>query len=145
MTNLLFFAENVKDYFPPPNFNEELDIINDDIISKSHLADVSIRLDDMKKYIYLCWIQLWALTFWYCQENEKKYWFQQLIKIIEISSCYEMEIFNLLFDVLSKYGKDTMVLKLYDVLIKKKLNPSFKVHNMVMKIMASMITVQHRN
>ena len=135
LTNLLFFAENVKDYFPPPNFNEELDIINDDIISKSHLADVSIRLDDMKKYIYLCWIQLWALTFWYCQENEKKYWFQQLIKIIEISSCYEMEIFNLLFDVLSKYGKDTMVLKLYDVLIKKKLNPSFKVHNMVMKIM----------
>ena len=135
LTNLLFLAENIKEYFAPQNFNEELDIINDDIISKSHLADVSIRLDDMKKYIYLCWIQLWALTFWYCQENEKKYWFQQLIKIIEISSCYEMEIFNLLFDVLSKYGKDTMVLKLYDVLIKKKLNPSFKVHNIVMKIM----------
>ena len=46
-----------------------------------------------------------------------------------------MEIFNLLFEVLSKYGKDTMVLKLYDVLLKKKLNPSFKVHNIVMKIM----------
>ena len=28
-----------------------------------------------------------------------------------------------------------MVLKLYDVLLKKKLNPSFKVHNIVMKIM----------
>ena len=135
LTNLLFLAENIKDYFPPQNFNEELDIINDDIISKSHLADVSIRLDDMKKYIYLCWIQLWALTFWYNQENEKKYRFQELIKIIEKSSCYEMEIFNLLFEVLSKYGKDTMVLKLYDVLLKKKLNPSFKVHNIVMKIM----------
>ena len=135
LTNLLFLAENIKDYFPPQNFNEELDIINDDIISKSHLADVSIRLDDMKKYIYLCWIQLWALTFWYCKENEKKYRFQELIKIIEKSSCYEMEIFNLLFEVLSNYGKDTMVLKLYDVLLKKKLNPSFKVHNIVMKIM----------
>ena len=135
LTSLLFFAENIKEYFPPQNFNDELDLINDDIISKSHLADVSIRLDDMKKYIYLCWIQLWALTFWYCQENEKKYRFQELIRIIEISSIYEMEIFNLLFEVLSKYGKDTMVLKLYDVLLKKKLNPSFKVHNIVMKIM----------
>ena len=135
LTNLLFLADNIKDYFPPQNFNEELDIINDDIISKSHLADVSIRLDDMKKYIYLCWIQLWALTFWYCEEQEKNYRFQELIKIIEKSSCYEMEIFNLLFDVLSKYGRDTMVLKLYDVLLKKKLNPSFKVHNTVLKIM----------
>ena len=89
----------------------------------------------MKKYIYLCWIQLWALTFWYCEEKEKNYRFQELIKIIEQSSCYEMEIFNLLFEVLSKYGRDTMVLKLYDVLLKKKLNPSFKVHNIVMKIM----------
>ena len=137
LTNLLFLPETIKDYFPPQNFNEELDIINDDIISKSHLADVSIRIDDMKKYIYLCWIQLWALTFWYCQEIEKKYRFQELIKIIEKSSCYEMEIFNLLFDVLSKYGYETMVLKLYDVLVKKKLNPSFKVHNTVMKIMES--------
>ena len=135
LTNLLFLAENIKEYFPPQNFNDELDIINDDIISKSHLADVSIRLDDMKKYIYLCWIQLWALTFWYCEEKEKNYRFQELIKIIEQSSCYEMEIFNLLFEVLSKYGRDTMVLKLYDVLLKKKLNPSFKVHNIVMKIM----------
>ena len=135
LTNLLFLAENIKEYFAPQNFNEELDIINDDIISKSHLADVSIRLDDMKKYIYLCWIQLWALTFWYCQDKEKNYRFQELIKIIEKSSCYEMEIFNLLFEVLSKYGRDNMVLKLYDVLLKKKLNPSFKVHNIVMKIM----------
>ncbi len=135
LTNLLFLLDTIKDYFPPQNYNEELDVINDDIISKSHLADVSIRLDDMKKYIYLCWIQLWALTFWYCEESEKKYRFQELIKIIEISSCYEMEIFNLLFEVLSKHGKENMVLKLYDVLLKKKLNPSFKVHNIVMKIM----------
>ena len=88
----------------------------------------------MKKYIYLCWMQLWALTFWYCEENEKRYRFQELIKIIERSSCYEMEIFNLLFEVLSVYGKDYMVLKLYDVLIKKKLNPSFKAHNIVLKL-----------
>jgi hypothetical protein len=45
-----------------------------------------------------------------------------------------MEIFNLLFETLNKYGKETMVLKLYDILLQKRLNPSFKVHNIVMKL-----------
>ena len=135
LTTLFFLADNIKDYFPPNNWNEDINLINEDIISKSHLSDVSIRLDDMKKYIYLCWMQMWALTFWYCEENEKNYRFQELIKIIELSSCYEMQIFNLLFEVLSTYGEDNMVLKLYDVLLKKRLNPNLKVHNIVMKIM----------
>ena len=80
---------------------------------------VLIRLDDMKKYIYLCWMQILAITFWYCKENEKRYRFQELIRVIERSSCYEMEIFNLLFDSLSVYGKDYLVIKLYDVLLKR--------------------------
>jgi hypothetical protein len=135
LTNLLFLSENIKDYFHPENWNDNFDQINEDLISKSHLGDVSIRLDDMKKYIYLCWMQMWALTFWYSKENEKKYWFQELLRIIEISSCYEMEIFNLLFEALNNYGKENMVLRLYSILLKKRLNPSFKVHNIVMKIL----------
>ena len=135
LTNLLFLPNNIGDYFPPNNWNENIDQINEDLISKSHLGDVSIRLDDMKKYIYLCWMQMWALTFWYSEEKEKRYWFQELIRIIEESSCYEMEIFNLLFEALNNYGKETMVLKLYSILLKKRLNPSFKVHNIVMKIL----------
>ena len=137
LTTLFFLADNIKVYFPPNNWSEDIDLINEDIISKSHLGDVSIRLDDMKKYIYLCWMQMWAMTFWYCEENEKRYRFQELIRIIEVSSCYEMEIFNLLFETLSVYGKDYMVLKLYDVLLKKKLNPSFKAHNIVLKLIDS--------
>ena len=136
LTNLLFLTENIKEYFPPENWNDNLDQINEDLISRSHLGDVSIRLDgDMKKYIYLCWMQMWALTFWYSKENEKKYWFQELLKTIEKSSCYEMEIFNLLFEALSKYGRENMVLRLYSILLKRRLNPSFKVHNIVMKIL----------
>ena len=134
LTSLLFLSDNIGVYFPPENWSENINSINEDLISKSHLGDVSIRLSDMKKYIYLCWMQMWALTFWYCEENEKRYWFQELVRIIELSSCYEMEIFNLLFETLNKYGKETMVLKLYDILLQKRLNPSFKVHNIVMKL-----------
>ena len=134
LTSLLFLNDNIGVYFPPENWNENINSINEDLISKSHLGDVSIRLDDMKKYIYLCWMQMWAMTFWYCEDKEKNYWFQELVRIIELSNCYEMEIFNLLFETLNKYGKETMVLKLYSILLNKRLNPSFKVHNIVMKI-----------
>ena len=134
LTNLLFLPDNISVYFPPENWTESINLINEDLISKSHLGDVSIRLDDMKKYIYLCWMQMWALTFWYSEEKEQSYWFQELLRIIEVSSCYEMEIFNLLFEALNKYGKEEMVLKLYDILLKKHLNPSFQVHSIAMKI-----------
>ena len=134
LTNLLFLPDNISLYFAPENWNDSISLINEDLISKSHLGDVSIRLDDMKKYIYLCWMQMWALTFWYNEEKEKNYWFQELLRIIELSSCYEMEIFNLLFEALNKYGKEEMVLKLYDILLKKHLNPSFQIHSIAMKI-----------
>ena len=134
LTNVLFLPDNISQYFAPENWNDSISLINEDLISKSHLGDVSIRLDDMKKYIYLCWMQMWALTFWYNEEKEKNYWFQELLRIIELSSCYEMEIFNLLFEALNKYGKEEMVLKLYDILLKKHLNPSFQIHSIAMKI-----------
>ena len=134
LTSFLFLGENIGVYFAPENWTENINLINEDLISKSHLSDVSIRLDDMKKYIYLCWMQMWALTFWYSEEKEKNYWFQELLRIIEASSCYEMEIFNLLFEALNKYGQKEQVLKLYDILLKKHLNPSFQIHNIAMKI-----------
>ena len=134
LTTKIFF-QNMLDYSPPKNWNEILDIINVDIISKSHLSGVTLRKSDMKNYVYLCWMQMWAMTFWYCEEIEKKYRFQELLKVLEISQCYEMEIFNLLFEAISVYGKDYMVLKLYDLILKQHLNPSYKVHSIVMKIM----------
>ena len=128
-----FFLNNIQDYFTNTTLNESIDLINMDIISKSHLGGVAQRHNDMKNYIDLCWLQMWAMTFWYCDKKEKKYRFQQLLRIIKKTSNHEMEIFNLIFDTLEKNGEEYMVLKLYDILLKLRLNPSFKVHNMVMK------------
>mgnify|MGYP002624216881 CR=1 FL=1 len=135
LTSELFFLDNFKDYFVPSNLNENIETINEDIISKSHLGGIQTKQEDMINYIYLSWMQMWGMTFWYCHESEKKYWFQELLKIINKTTSHEMEIYNLLFEALSEYGKESMILKLYDILLKLKLNPSFKVHNMVMKIL----------
>jgi DNA-directed RNA polymerase subunit RPC12/RpoP len=117
------------------NLNENIESINTDVVSKSHLGGIEMRLNDMDNYIYLCWMQMWAMTFWYCDEKEKRYRFQELLKVLNKTSSHEMEIFNLLFETLSIYGEDYMVLKLYDILLTLHLNPSFKVHNIVMKLL----------
>ena len=135
LTTKYFFKNNITEYYLPQNLNENVESINTDIVSKSHLGGVQMRVNDMDNYIYLCWMQMWAITFWYCDENEKRYRFQELLKVLSKTSSHEMEIFNLLFEALSLYGEDYMVLKLYDILLTLHLNPSFKVHNIVMKLL----------
>ena len=135
LTTKYFFKNNITEYFLPMNLNENVESINTDIVSKSHLGGVAMRVNDMDNYIYLCWMQMWAITFWYCNQKEKRYRFQELLKVLGKTSSHEMEIFNLLFEALSLYGEDYMVLKLYDILLTLHLNPSFKVHNIVMKLL----------
>ena len=111
LTYKYFFKNNITEYFLPMNLNENVESINTDIVSKSHLGGVAMRLNDMDNYIYLCWMQMWAITFWYCDQNEKRYRFQELLKVLNKTSSHEMEIFNLLFEALSMYGEDYMILK----------------------------------
>ena len=133
----VFFKHNIRQFIEPINLNENIISINEDIILKSHLGGVKVRQNDMVNYIYLCWMQMWGMTFWYCDEREKNYRFQELLKVINRTSNHEMEIFNLLFETLLENGTEYMILKLYDILIKLRLNPSLKVHNIAMKILES--------
>ena len=135
LTTKLFFEKTFHEYYCPNNWSDSIESVNEDLISQSHLGGISMRENDMKNYIYLCWMQMWAMTFWYCDEIEQNYRFQKLLEILNKTSCYEMEIFNLLFETLSKYSKNNnMILKLYAVLLKLHLNPSLKVHKIVMDI-----------
>ena len=129
----ILFLKNIQEYYTNTGLGENIELINRDIIAKSHLGGVAEKQNDMKNYIDLCWLQMWAMTFWYCDNKEKRFRFHQLINVLNKTSSHEMEILNLLFDTLEKNGEEYMVLKLYDILIKLRLNPSFKVHNIVMK------------
>ena len=129
----ILFLKNIQEYYTNTGLGENIELINRDIIAKSHLGGVAEKQNDMKNYIDLCWLQMWAMTFWYCDNKEKRFRFHQLIDVLNKTSSHEMEILNLLFDTLEKNGEEYMVLKLYDILIKLRLNPSFKVHNIVMK------------
>lgn len=46
----------------------------------------------MENYIYLCWLQLWAMTFWYHDNIERTYRFQQLLDVLDKVKHHEVNI-----------------------------------------------------
>lgn len=50
---------------------------------------------EMENYIYLCWAQLWAMTFWYVDPEEKRFRFEQLLSVLDKTKHYEVNIFLL--------------------------------------------------
>ena len=135
--DLFFNNNNINEYFPPPDFSEEIDLISTDVISKSYLGSYKINKIEMKNYIYLTWIELWAFSFWYFDKKEKKYRFNQLIQILDKVIHHEMEIFNLLFNVLNQNNEKEMILKLYQKLILLKLHPSTYIYDIINKLIDS--------
>ncbi len=135
--DLFFNNNNVNEYSPPPDFSEEIDLISTDIISKSYLGSYKMHKIEMKNYIYLTWLELWAFSFWYFDKKERKYRFNQLINVLDKVVHHEMEIFNLLFDVLNKNNEEEMILKLYQKLIIFKLHPSTFIYDIINKLLDS--------
>ena len=57
--------ENVNQYIPPPDYSEEIDAINSDVISKSSLGQNMNRTLEMKNYLLL----IYPLIYCYCWES----------------------------------------------------------------------------
>lgn len=88
-----FYIQNsIKQYLLPPNLSDELEPINVESVSISHLANVSIHQTEMENFIYLCWLQLWAMTFWYQEEEERRYRFQQLLQVLDMVRNHEVRL-----------------------------------------------------
>lgn len=72
---------------------------------------------EMENYIYLCWGQIWAMTFWYHDPEEKRYRFEQLLLVLDKTKHYEV-IKNIIFH------KNFLFLKYQD----RNLQPPFRMH-----------------
>ena len=127
--------ENVNEYIPPPDYSEEIEAINNEMILKSSLGQNINRTLEMKNYLYLTWLEIWAYTFWYNDISERNYRFNQMLDILDKVIHHEMNIFNLMFDVLKKQNQDQMILKLYQKLLQLKQNPSTFIYNIISNIL----------
>jgi len=116
--------ENVNDYFVPPDYSEEMEALNIELISHSSMGQSINNALEMKNYLYLTWLEIWAFTFWCNEQGEKHYFFDQMLDVLDKVIHHEMNIFNLMFDVLNKLSEHQMMLKLYQKLLQLKINPS---------------------
>ena len=127
--------ENVNDYFVPPDYSEEMEALNIELISHSSMGQSINNALEMKNYLYLTWLEIWAFTFWYIDKPERAYRFNQMLDIVDKVIHHEMNIFNLMFDVLNQQNENEMILKLYQKLLQKKINPSTFIYNIISNIL----------
>ena len=130
----LFFS-SCHDFMIPPHLNDELNIINIDIVSKSHLSSIEMISENMENYIYLIWIQLWATSYWYFDKEERYYRFKQMITILDKISHHDLDVLNLLFECLNNSHEEKMLYELYKKLINYHLNPTSFIYSIMNKIM----------
>ena len=132
--NIYCNNDNIIEYIPPPDYSEEIEAINTDVISKSSLGENINRSLEMKNYLYLSWLEVWAFSFWYIDRNDKNerhYRFNQMLDVLEKVKHHEMYILNLLFDALNKGSEIEMILKLYRKLLELNIHPSTFIYNII--------------
>ena len=123
--------DNVNDYYPPPDYSEEIEAINSDLLSKSSIGqNINLGLE-MKNNLFLSWLEVWSYTFWYMDKEERKYRFDQMLEILDKVIHHEMNIFNLMFDVLNQENEQNMIVKLYQKILQLKINPSTFIYNII--------------
>ena len=127
--------DNVNDYYPPPDYSEEIEAVNTILISKSSLGQNINKNLEMRNYIYLTWLEVWCFTFWYIEKNERQYRFNQMLDILDKIIHHEMNLFNLMFDILNQQNEHILIFKLYQKLLQLKINPSTFIYNIISNIL----------
>ena len=127
--NIYCNNNNVNQYIYAPDYREEIEVLNMDSISKSSLGKNINRAMEMKNYLYLTWLEIWAYTFGNNDFGEKHYRFDQMMDVLDKVIHHEMNILNLMFDILYKYDEKDMMLKLYQKLLRLNLNPSTTIYD----------------
>ena len=123
--------DNVNDYLPPPDYSEEIEAINSDLLSKSSIGqNVNLSIE-MKNNLYLTWLEVWAYTFWYVDAIERKFRFDQMLEVLTQVIHHEMNIINLMFEVLNQQNEHLMLVKLYQKILQLNIHPSTFIYKIV--------------
>ena len=133
--NLYCNIENVNQFNYPQDYSEEIDAINSEVISQSSIGQNMNRALEMKNYIYLTWLEVWAFTFSNNELKERHYRFDQMLDVLDKVIHHEMNILNLLFNILNKHGEPQMMLKLYQKLLQLKINPSTFIFGIISNVL----------
>ena len=138
LNNSFFEYLSLEEYFliSPESLSSEIDRVNSDILSKSLMNMVNNNLNnnnnpEMKNYIYLVYLELWAYNYWYLESYEKEEKFAELLEILSKISFHDAELFDFLFESLNNFKDKSKILQLYDFLLKSQISPSSFIYQTV--------------
>ena len=132
LKNDFYFQNEIKSYFFDISLYKELQIINTELISKSHLNRVETPINEITNYIYLLWLKVWVNSFHYHDKIEHKYRYLQMMKIFRKINQHEMSLLSHLFKALIKSNaNEDLIYHLYNTFIKSNLSPSLEIFNTV--------------
>jgi|GEM_PF-3858903 len=122
--NIYCNNDNVNQYIQPPDYREEIEALNMEAISKSSLGKNINRAMEMKNYLYLTWLEIWAFTFGNNDLKERHYRFDQMLDVLDKVVHHERNILDLMFNMLNQYEEEKMMIKLYKKILQLKIKPS---------------------
>jgi len=133
--NIYCNDKNINDYYFPPDYSDEIEAVNTQCISTSSLGQKINQNLEMRNYIYLTWLEVWAYTFHYSEKIERQYRFNQMLDILDKVIHHEMNILNLIFEILNEEREQIMIFKLYQKLLQLKINPNTVIYNIISNIL----------
>ena len=140
LINERIYKINKNNFHPGKFLFKSIDKINAKIVNKIHLKlqyKKHIKNSEIENDNYLSYLIIWSLTFWYTDREERNFRFHQMIEVLDKIEEHEIEIFEILFDSVVKFGSEENIRFLYKKFIEKKLNPSWKIFNLVSKFLRS--------
>ena len=141
LINELIYKINKNNFHLGKALFKEIENINAKIVNKIHLKlqkRKKIEISEIENDIYLSYLIIWSLTFWYTDKEERDFRFYQMIEVLDRIEEHEIEIFEILFENVVKYSTEENIRYLYKKFIERKLNPSWKIFNLVSKYLKSL-------
>ena len=141
-----FFSLNNQLYTIPIQYYKTVDLINSNIVNKSHLKfnNKELKNSEAGNDLYLCYLIIWALTLWYTDNWEREFRFLKMIEVIEKIEVHEIEIFELLFKEIVNYCNDKDTVLLYKKFIHLNLNPTWNIFSLVSRIIKKKTNIKNK-
>ena len=102
------------------NNKDFLKIYEGDLVVRYNFDKNSFVIkNEMRNNVGYLWLSMFCFTFYYCDEEDKKYRFQELfdnLKKMETILLSQKKILYYIFITLINYGTDAMIIKFYDYL-----------------------------
>ena len=101
-------------------YNDFATIYNGDLVNRYIININELEYhNDVINSLYLVWIIVFCMTFYYCDEIEKHFRFEQLIRFLPSVIDNDEKLISIILLAIYKYGDENMLIKIFE-LIKTK-------------------------